>query len=316
MTRPDPDRQVLEERAAAWMARLSAGQDAATRAAFRRWLQADPAHADAMDRVAQVWDGTGPTRRPPLRLPAPVRRPVVAGLAALAACLLLLVATPPDWLVWTRAHYDTALGETRLVLLEDGSEVRLDSGTGIDVAFGPLRRDIRLTRGQASFKVAKSRLRPFAVAADHVTVVATGTEFIVTDAGDTRVVLLEGGVELRDPAGGAALARLTPGQLALADAIHPPRIGPADLEAETAWRQGHLVFRRTSLTDALARFARYGGPPVSLGDGTAGLEVSGVFGTRDVEKFVALAAKLHGLSLTSSPDGALALSVKPGRKGA
>lgn len=299
------------EQAARWLARLRAGQDAATRRAFRRWLDQDPAHAAAMERMASVWEQAGP--RPPAR---PIRqsRPLATGFAALAACLALLLAVPPHWLAWARENHMTAQGETRAVTLWDGSEIRLDADSAVQVAYGPFSRDIRLTRGEASFKVAKSRLRPFAVTTDHLTVVATGTEFIMEDAADTSVTLLEGGVELRDPATDRPTGRLSPGQMARADGTRPPRITQADIEQAGSWRQGRLVFRQTSLGEALARFARYGGPRVTLSENAAALQVSGVFGTGDVEKFVAVAARLHGLAITRGGDGGMTLTVERARR--
>lgn len=300
------------EQAAHWMARLRAGQDAATRRDFRRWLEQDPAHARAMEWVASVWEQAGPRPLPPVaRSP---QRSFAAGFAALAACLALLLAVPPQWLAWARESHVTARGETRVVQLWDGSEIRLDADSAAEVAYGPFSRDIRLTRGEASFKVAKSRLRPFAVTADHLTVVATGTEFIVEDGADTSVTLLEGGVDLRDPVTDRVTGRLTPGQMAVADGTHPPRITHADLEQAGAWRQGRLIFNQTSLSEALTRFARYGGPRVTLSENVAALQVSGVFATRDVEKFVAVAAKLHGLAVTRGGDGGLTLTVERGRR--
>lgn len=301
------------EQAARWMARLRAGRDAATRREFRRWLERDPAHAAAMERVASAWEQAGP------RSPAPVRpgrppRPFATGFAALAACLALLLAVPPHWLAWARETHVTARGETRAVQLWDGSEIRLDADSAVTVAYGPFSRDIRLTRGEASFKVAKSRLRPFAVTADHLTIVATGTEFIVEDAAGTSVTLLEGGVDLRDPATDRLTGRLSPGQMALADGTSPPRITPADIEQAGAWRQGRLIFNQTTLAEALARFARYGGPRVTLSENAAALQVSGVFATRDVEKFVSVAAKLHGLAVTRGGDGGMTLTVERARR--
>lgn len=296
------------EQAARWMARLRAGQDAATRRDFRQWLEQDPAHAAAMEQVASAWEQAGP--RPSVGVARPPQRPFAAGFAALAACLALLLVVPPQWLAWARESHVTARGETRAVQLWDGSEIRLDADSAVEVAYGPFSRDIRLTRGEASFKVAKSRLRPFAVTTDHLTVVATGTEFIVEDAASTNVTLLEGGVDLRDPATDRVTARLMPGQMAVADGARPPRIMNADLQQAGAWRQGRLIFNQTSLGEALARFARYGGPRVTLSENAAALQVSGVFATRDVEKFVAVAAKLHGLAVTRGGDGGLTLTVE------
>ncbi|OYQ36188.1 hypothetical protein CHU95_05195 [Niveispirillum lacus] len=300
------------QQAARWMARLRAGQDAATRRDFRRWLEQDPAHAAAMEQVAHVWEQAGPPA-PACRFARP-QRPFVTGFAALAACLALLLALPPAWLAWARESHVTARGETRTVSLWDGTVVRLDADSAVEVAYGPFSRDIRLTRGEASFTVAKSHLRPFAVAADHLTVVATGTEFIVEDGVSTRVTLLEGGVDLRDPATDRVTAHLRPGQMAVADGTRPPHISAADIEQAGAWRQGRLIFNQTTLGEALTRFARYGGPRVTLSENAAALQVSGVFATGDIEKFVTVAAKLHGLAVTRGGDGGLTLTVERSRR--
>lgn len=311
-----PDTHLRQ--AAAWLVTLRDRRDAATRAAFKSWLAESPAHARAMQAVTDTWDAaTGPV---PARVRA--RRPVWGtGLAMVAATLVLLLVLPPDWLVWTRTTYEVGRGDNRVVTLEDGSSVRLNAGAAISVAYGLRGRNIIQHRGDASFKVAKESWRPFQVTAGPVQVVATGTEFLVRAGEETRVVLLEGGVDLRDETG-RNLTRLAPGQLARLRSGHEPIITRADVESETAWRQGRIIFRKTRLVDAVAGFAAYDDTKVTLAPAVADLAVSGVFAVQDLKPFLTLAAKLHGLSVQQGTDGAIILtpararvrdsSVKPG----
>jgi ferric-dicitrate binding protein FerR (iron transport regulator) len=44
----------IRREAADWLARLGGGADEESHAAFRRWYDADPRHAEAYDRMAAI----------------------------------------------------------------------------------------------------------------------------------------------------------------------------------------------------------------------------------------------------------------------
>jgi ferric-dicitrate binding protein FerR (iron transport regulator) len=88
------------------------------------------------------------------------------------------------------------------VLLEDGSVVRLQAGSVLKYCQsfeGLTARDIYLS-GNAFFKVAKDKTKPFTVKANGITVTALGTKFWVyaKDNKKLTVDLLEGKVVIKD----------------------------------------------------------------------------------------------------------------------
>jgi transmembrane sensor len=120
------------------------------------------------------------------------RRRVVIAAAVVAAIAVIgnLVSS-----VHGGDVYRTQPGERRLVTLADGSRVQLDSSTELRVRFSARQRELSLTQGQARFDVAHDFQRPFSVAANGRTVVATGTAFNVDVLGeDLLVTLIEGRV--------------------------------------------------------------------------------------------------------------------------
>ena len=84
--------------------------------------------------------------------------------------------------VWIRsatADYHTAVGEQRMVTLEDGSTIQLNTDTAVNVTFSDDNRDIRLLQGEAAFTVARDPDRPFTVRSDSLYAHALGTIFSV-----------------------------------------------------------------------------------------------------------------------------------------
>src|SRR5690606_31190750 len=97
----------------------------------------------------------------PRDIPPAHRLKWAAGLSA------TLLATAGGW--WMLAGpgswqtYATAIGEQRTIALDDGSVVELDPASRITVRLNSHRRDVRLTRGEAFFKVERDAERPFEV---------------------------------------------------------------------------------------------------------------------------------------------------------
>ena len=98
-------------------------------------------------------------------------------LFAVAASVIL--ALFGAW-AWGQRHtYSTGIGEQRSLALEDGSSIKLNAMSRIRVRFTATRRDIELIEGQAFFRVAKDKTRPFIVESKGTQVRAVGTEFDV-----------------------------------------------------------------------------------------------------------------------------------------
>lgn len=195
------------------------------------------------------------------------------------------------------ARFSTGIGERRSVRLPDGSLIQLNTGSVVEVAYTQARRDVRLLAGQALFRVARDTERPFAVAAGDRRIVATGTEFDVRigEEGRVTVTLVEGHVRvepLREETAGssapaAAVTTLDPGER-LAFANGNVQVAAADIERETSWTRGQIIFRDDPMSEAIAEVNRYSTNRIIIIDPrVADLRVSGAFASGSTENFVA-----------------------------
>jgi len=195
-------------------------------------------------------------------------------------------------------RYTTGIGERRTIRLADNSRIELNTGSVAEVAYSPGRRDIRLLSGQALFRVAHDPSRPFTVVAGDRRIIATGTAFDVRigDGGTVRVTLIEGHVRVeplqRDgqdrPPPAAAVATLDPGERLASTASGRVLVAAADLERDTSWTRGQIIFRDDRMADAVGEVNRYSTNRLIVTDPrVANLRVSGAFAAGSTENFVA-----------------------------
>lgn len=277
------------------------------RAAFERWRTGDVRRAEAYAATERLWDELGGLKQmedmPPsmaqLAAANPawkrgwrnplVRYPLLAGLAAslVAAVALTLTTLDREHAVPTQV-VATALGEQRTVKLADGTTLRLNTQSVVEVRMTRHRREVRLRTGEAAFDVAQDASRPFVVAAGDGTVTALGTQFEVRNMVDAvAVTLMEGRVQIARISHGE-VESLRPGQQASysenADGIVTRNV---DVAALTSWMTGRLEFRGTPLKDIVAEANRYSAKKIRIGDPSiGGLAVSGTFRTGDTDHIV------------------------------
>jgi transmembrane sensor len=298
------EERAIEE-ASRWFVRARDGLSPQEEAELLNWLRQAPEHAAAMEMVRLAWDASDETvqrrvsggarrSRGAAARTQPRRRPASGALpAAAAVAASLAVAAAVGWSsLSTRVVYSAPRGEQLALALPDGTRVRLDSGTRLEVRFNPFRRRVKLDEGEAEFVIAKDAWRPFRVDARSVEVWDRGTQFTVRRRGSAvRVVLMQGKVELHEQGTGRLRARLSPGQQALIDEGGQVALAKADLFTALAWREGQLVLNDTSVADALAEFRLRSPVEIALADPALGdLRVSGVFRLNDPVGF------LNGLS--------------------
>ncbi|WP_407353904.1 FecR family protein [Luteimonas sp. R10] len=308
-----PMAEDIDEEAARWSEVLrEAGDEPSVREAFDSWRLRSPAHAAAFRRAKRARALAGAVADAPeimalrretmARAPGAHRGVRTYGLSIAAS--LFAVALVGALVVWPGASrriyegvqgavagnvHETGVGQRAVVTLEDGSVVTLNTDSRVSVHYEPGARAITLERGQALFKVAPDRARPFVVTADGRQVTALGTEFEVHVSGRLfEVTLLEGRVAVtRDHAGTAPPMELRPGQKLVAVAAEPPQVRAADVKREVSWRHGQVVFEDERLADAVAEMNRYSRSQVVLGDARlASLKISGAFNTGDTATFV------------------------------
>lgn len=332
--------EAIEEVAAGWIARQRSGAMTDQEARdLEVWLDRDPANREAFEHVEGVWRASAGLRTDPqimvLRDAAmkahPPGRPrwlAAAGMAAALAVAVLggwsvispqtmpaaaLIGAPQEQV------FSTGVGQTATVTLGDGSIVTLDTNTRLRAHETEGRRMVRLDRGQAFFKVAHDRSRPFTVAAGGKTITALGTAFNVRlERGRVEVVLTEGRVKvsgpkplqlpLSPPPRPIPEADMTPGSRLVAAGSDDWRIVRVDVQEATSWRQGQLVFVQRPLGDVADELNRYSRKKIVIRDEElAHAPITGGFAVGDVEGFVE-AVEGYGLAyVTSDSENAVVL---------
>jgi transmembrane sensor len=201
----------------------------------------------------------------------PDRRPLVAGLALLAAALVVGVVLEAQPRVETYAAPEHA--PARLTLA-DGSHVVLSPGGSLTTRFTRGARDASLEAGDGFFEVAHDAGRPFVVAASGRTLTVLGTRFNVAGGDRLTVSLVEGSLRVGQP--GAPNVLLRPGQRYVGAAGGGGVTEPGDVMSDAAWTDGRVVLADASLGEAARRLSRAAGRRVELTDPALGaLRVSG-----------------------------------------
>jgi len=287
-------------------------------AEFQSWLQADGRHQQMFDQWSASWraldavpvDMVNEMRR---NLQRDKQRQAAADPAAsrrrlfkpwFAAAALAGVFSMAGWLGW--GHWQsqpvftqavsTQQGQQVQLGLPDGSELRLDAATRLQVNLYRGRREVVLLDGQAVFDVSPDADRPFLVMAGPVAVTVVGTRFSVRHTPGVpgeegaRIAVEEGRVKVVPmDAGGPANAaqavflgageQLTvnaQGRLSPVSSVHADGIAP--------WREHRVSFVDASLSQALAEFERYRRTGLTVSDpAVAQLRLSGTFDLRDVQ---------------------------------
>jgi transmembrane sensor len=298
----------IADQAAEWATRIDAGSiDRDTDVGLRRWLDEDPRRQGALLRAEAALSFVDRGRALAGVIPKPeprpiwVRRKLMFTGAALAASLVgvAILMTAPN-------RYDTDLGEIRRVPLSDGSVVAINTQSAVEVSMQRDAREVTLTRGEAWFKVAHDKTRPFIVSAGRIRVRAVGTAFSVRrhdDGADVQVT--EGLVETWTVGEEERRIQLAAGSKAYVAAYEPPKIvqSSADVERSLAWREGQIVLEGESLDEAAAQFNRYNARKLVISDpGLAAEKLVGQFRATDPQTFAEAVATTLGAQVEEEGD--------------
>ena len=319
--------------ASAWRVAL-AEADLYTSEAFEDWLAQAPANEAAWDEVQASWVLVDDQAHSPELLA--LRRAALARVERrsasrwsgggwffrIAASLLLIISVAAGWSLFITGHrptiYATAFGERRVVTLDDGSKLSLDSATEVSVDYSGDARRLVLTSGQARFDVAHDVTRPFTVRARDRLVVATGTAFNVDLIGRAvKVTLIEGRVSIlsapasNDPAAVRARPKrdveLKAGEQFVEMPAALPKVEAVNLERATSWESGQLVFDDEPLGSIAERVSRYAPRAVRADSAVADMKISGVFNTGDTATFVDTVERYLPVNAVHKGDGSTLL---------
>lgn len=292
---PSEEALRLREEVIDWFVhRRSANWNSRDERLFQDWIDADPKHADAYRQWESRWqafDAIAPGTVAGWRegfagnqVVASTRRGFLKPALALAAAGVVAGGSYLGWShqqaqpVFAQA-FATQRGQQLEVPLPDGSVLRLDTATRLELRYFRQRREVRLIDGQAVFAVQSDAKRPFDVLAGPLQVRVVGTRFAVrytptvagaegarvsVEQGRVRVARMDrasdgswaGSASGTEPQGavfltaGQQVHSDAEGMLAAVSAIPGDGIAP--------WREHRLSFVDTPLARALAELERYG----------------------------------------------------------
>jgi len=182
-------------------------------------------------------------------------------------------------------------GIRKEVKLPDGTFVRLNSDSKLSYDLDMQRhdqRDVSLT-GEAFFKVAHDKKRPFIVKTNKVAIKVLGTEFNVRDYPGDRVsetTLIKGSIELTindrsdqkfllKPSEKLALVKSSKKTLEkgissvlMIDNISPIKLGDQEYIEEISWTENKFVFENESFEDLIPKLERWYNVKIILNDPT------------------------------------------------
>jgi transmembrane sensor len=316
---------MMEDEAIAWLVRVqSDSADEATWQEFTAWLEADPAHRTAFDRVERFDAEIVASGRAIADMPSEtsnvvefgafkLSRRVLAVAASLAAAVLIAVVVAWRASAPGITEYATGYGESKTISLADGSTVDLNTNTKIALDAAQGDRHVVLESGEALFHVTKDKAHPFVVAVGNRFVRVVGTVFdVLRNDGAISVVVAEGEVIVSPRAKHQSDANeiaLRPGDALVYDEASArttrSRVDPSHA---LAWRNGYLVYEMAPLSKVVGDLNRYYANKIVLAnDGAAALRFSGVLKIDDEVSVLARLSQFLPVAASRRPDGTVML---------
>ncbi|HUJ02152.1 MAG TPA: FecR domain-containing protein [Rhizomicrobium sp.] len=309
----NPSSRAIDE-AIAWHLRLGEADEKAW-AEFTRWLEADAANRRAFDRIedldAELEDPALRNRAENRILPfTPPKRIIkfapwiAAGAIAASVALAFVFLNPAP----RGAEYATKIGETRVVMLSDGTRIDLNTATRLRAE----DRHVTLLAGEALFHVKNDARNPFTVTAGSTTVRDIGTTFdILRSAKTLTVVVAEGRVGVSRAGHEVPLA--AGDKLVRSETTGSTEIEKVDPQEALAWTKGYLVYRNAPLSAVVRDLNRYFPNQVMLDSRAAGDRFTGVLRIDNQDAILERLSRFLPVRVEREKDGGIVLrAIAPG----
>lgn len=296
---PDQDpSQAQVDQAIEWLVKLRYDSPGPrTEQQFQRWLASHPQHAQAWQRVSSLGDELA-------SLPAELSRQTLAGSERrrmsrrdhLKLLSLLALGASVGWaareplgLPALMADSRTATGERRELLASDGSLIRLNTASAIDLRYSAEQRRLNLLRGEVSLDGNANDNRPFNIDT-HVGALSTlGGQLLLRENAQGLLLAVRRGEVTLFPATAAA-HRVKPGEVL--QVFAQGDFQPANLHGDPwGWTDGVLSVQQMPLGEFTDELARYRPGVLRCAPEVAGLKVSGTFQLADTDQVLLLVAR-------------------------
>lgn len=186
---------------------------------------------------------------------------VVAAVLAIGLVISLLIPQEKSTQIGNLQMFSVPLGSRSKVLLADGTEVSLNSGSELKYSsnFSDENRVVSLS-GEAFFHVKSDPEHPFIVKTNDFDVKVTGTQFNVCTYGENNyssTTLAEGKIELQID-GSNQNFEIKPGEkFELDRQTRTYKLEDSDVESEIAWKDGEFIFRNIPFPELVKRLERW-----------------------------------------------------------
>ena len=299
MTDASPGK-ALEE-AAEWMIVLQSPTPAQCQA-FDAWLAENPLNIDAYSKACAAWNHAAVAHvAQALEAPRSAAKPRRARSwrYAVAAMLIVGVASVSNLPLRLQADHLTAAGERQQFNLNDGTQVVLNTDTALSSDGQEGTRSAHLYQGEAWFDVP-GRTRPLAVQAGPLVAHANGSTFTVRLLnGETRVQVARGEVQLE---GARQTLNVPAGMGVSLDASGFGRPAPLHPDEDLAWLRGRLVFVDRPFKQVLAELSRYYPGWIVMANGALGeRRITGNYNVQDPVAALRALAQITAASLHELP---------------
>ena len=332
------------EVASDWLLRIQAGSlDSEELAQWLQWYDADSANRSAFEKVQatfesihalpqserSAWASRLNALEQPKRSWLPVLPPLFARSvwATAFTFAIALIAGIVVWQLGGKRSVETSAFKTerathRDISLPDGSRVRLGAKSQLFVNFTSQTRYVVLEGGEAFFKVAKDKERPFLVQAGEVTVRAVGTEFNVRRVMDkTIVAVTEGVVEVRqslrprqstNPGASKAIRVVAGEQVSIDPAAAVVAVKQVASEAVVGWQEGRLEFVDEPLGMVIETINRYSHREIVITDKAINeFRFSGTVSREHIDEWVFALAEIFPVDVRRVGNETVLISQRP-----
>ena len=205
-------------------------------------------------------------------------------ISALAASILVLAVILQTQLACLRADYCSGVGETRRIMLADGSTVTLSSNTAINVSLQSQVRQVQLIQGEAFFEIHRNPDQPFLVSSRFCLTKVLGTTFVVRKNSESdTVTVVHGVVSVSQPLGKSTILKAN--DQIIVGAGNNKIVNQVSSTNFSAWTKGYIAFENISLEHVADEISRYRkGTIVFKNSRLKALKVSGRFSISDTGK--------------------------------
>jgi len=326
------------DQAAAWTILLDSGEMSDDqRVDFHTWLD-EPRNARALSEtralVAMIQDLPAHRAASLHRMPIYQERfPALAELfsnslrlSAVAAAIVAVLAAAAwfsfrpvrEYLTQT---YTTQTGESRTVVLKDGTIAHLNTQSRVKWTGVGKDRRVSMELGEVLFEVAHDASRPFKVTVGNSEIRDLATEFDVYRKanGSVVVTVLRGQVAIKDLGIGDAPPAWAERQLKPNEQIEYTPVSliadvhPVDAAKSVRWREGLLETEGQSFATVISELNRYTNKQISIPDprvDAAHIKLGGALGIHDVPAALYLIQEIAPVVITDNGDSYV-LTYKP-----